>query len=472
MMSRDLDSTTLLISLSGRIVCARGECTTTNPEPKSNALISFRAQYQMDHATKMVDMRRRPLVLFQFLEGAKSKQLFDILSKNCDIVGVGRGIDNDGRDVYSAIARRLNYTMIDEAYFGTLMYCAPNINGRSIKHRDDRFFACIVAWVEFQSQLLTNFHVVFTDEVTTESILDGWANRDILFVHADIQMCCATQKVDRTARQSFVVEHRSRLEQMHKDITTPRLPSLYLLAGDSTVPDIRTLTTSPSSLMCTYIDVVTGHMGRFSLKEWFREWHGTRSLVLHGAPGLCKTPVAKSSGLILTEIHPQADGTPSRLYVCAALEQLPRIGLRSGDCILFDEFGPDKRRGCNPPHTVDELKAIMDSEVGGGLSGKGQNSRMTGSITFPDRVTRIFTTNAASPHEGSSHFPEKLYDMSPTDILALDQHVRALLKRVAFCHVQTRLLPDDAIKEHRGASIAAAVVEFDRLFGAGPSAIP
>ena len=61
--------------------------------------------------------------------------------------------------------------------------------------------------------------------------------------------------------------------------------------------------------------------------------------------------------------------------------------------------------------------------------------------------------------------------MTADAVMALDNHTKALLKRFAFCHVQTCLIPHAAREAYEAAQVAANVVVAAELF-AGANAIP
>jgi hypothetical protein len=203
----------------------------------------------------------------------------------------------------------------------------------------------------------------------------------------------------------------------------------------------------------------------FTLRDWLRSEHQYYSLVLHGPPETGKTPIAKCCGLLIAECHEQPDGSPSRLYVVSVAEQLPRTSLRTGDVILLDEFNPMSDRGCQGPHTVDEMKALTDSAVEGGVSGKGSNSGTTGTVNLPAGVCKLFCANASEPHQWHSGIPPDVFSLDVPTLAGLPEHIRAILKRVAFLHVPLPLLAVDVVQQHRAASGSATTAAFDRLFG-------
>ena len=87
----------------------------------------------------------------------------------------------------------------------------------------------------------------------------------------------------------------------------------------------------------------------------------------------------------------------------SATEALPRDDLKTGVPILFDECNPMLPRGCNPPHTIDEIKILTDAEVGGTIHCKSANSKTTGALHFERFVPRLVTCNAAAPGAPQLH---------------------------------------------------------------------
>ena len=164
-------------------------------------------------------------------------------------------------------------------------------------------------------------------------------------------------------------------------------------------------------------------------------------------------------------------GAKSNFYKISATEVLPRDDLRTGIPIILDEFMPMLPRGCNPPHTIDEMKILTDVEQGGSIHGKGSNSKTTGVIHFEKHVPRIITCNAATPHEFIDIIPRDIYTMTNDERKSLSNNALAILKRCAFFDVQHSLIPDAVKASYKAASSNETVERFEEIFG-GLNAIP
>jgi hypothetical protein len=220
-------------------------------------------------------------------------------------------------------------------------------------------------------------------------------------------------------------------------------------------------------------DVEDGSYQTFTMKEFIYDnvsgkmEHMRYALVLYGAPRMAKTPFAKAMAAALACIHQTGGGEPYSLVMNTA-EAMPRGSdprIQPGVPIVFDDMRPGANRLGRAPHSLEDLKVLSDVPDGGDMAARYSD------IHFARMMPRLFTSNDTCPHGFHPAFPIGLKDMSNAAVLALDNHTKALLKRFAFCHVTTCLIPEAARAAFGVASVADRAAAAAALFG-GAHAIP
>ena len=92
-------------------------------------------------------------------------------------------------------------------------------------------------------------------------------------------------------------------------------------------------------------------------------------------------------------------------------------------------------------------------------------------IHFEPMMPRLFTSNASSPREFFDAFPYDLDVMSNAEVLSMNPHALALVKRYAFCKVEQCLIPQ-RIRDAYEASLPAHVLEAGSGIFSGADEIP
>ena len=113
-------------------------------------------------------------------------------------------------------------------------------------------------------------------------------------------------------------------------------------------------------------------------------------------------------------------------------EAMPRTGnarIKTGVPVIFDDMRPGANRLGRPPQGIEDMKVLGDIPAGGDMAARYSD------IHFEPIQPRLFTSNDLSPHEFHNGFLRELENMTVEAVVALDNHTKALLKRVAFCHV-------------------------------------
>ncbi len=470
----------LITSIRGSIIRSPFS-ETLNEASTPSAMETYATEHPMDMKVSQDMQRKRDCFMFSVNTKENLSRLGSHLRTFCLFTGIGIGQNSEGVVVFTAIGFRKGSNFVTTSFlnFGIIECICPRMWGlrANTQHRHDKVFEFMASWCRFHRNVITDFKVVQTNVANKDSVLSEWDGRDTVHIIADVLECQSVPKRQRTDRQLYIAEHAVKLQQLHTELNRAAVTRNYMIPGDETVPDLRNLTAKPSLMQLTYVDVVGVAplfypiIMQMSLREWLRTGHTKLSLVLHGKSGGGKTPVAKALGLCLCGIHPQPDGSESKLWLASNVEQLPRSSMRTGDVIFMDEFKPDAVRGCNPAHTIDDIKMVLDAEISGGLHGKGSNSATTGCVTLPAGVCKIITSNAESPHGWYSVLPAGVFSMAPGALGQLDENVKAILKRVAFLHVVEPLLPSSVVADHHGATRSATASTFDAVHS-GDNAIP
>ena len=272
-------------------------------------------------------------------------------------------------------------------------------------------------------------------------------------------------------REAYISENHVQLVRMWKGMTAETQSKPYICVSDPCILSFHDMVPPPSQLIFRYIDV-TGDCGimQFSGRDWIMSEHRKKTAIFHGGAGCGKSPVAKAYAAAVAQLYPTKN-EEQYFYMISATEALPRDDLKTGIPILFDEFNPTLPRGCNPPHTIDEIKILTDVEEGGTIHGKGSNTKTTGALHFDKFVPRLITCNASSPHAFHPLIPLNIWDMTNDDRKTLCNDALAILKRCAFCHVQADMVPSSVKVAYKKAHNAEALDRFGEIFSGG-NAIP
>ena len=196
--------------------------------------------------------------------------------------------------------------------------------------------------------------------------------------------------------------------------------------------------------------------------------HLTVSLVLYGGPKLAKTPFAKTVASCLANLHQSNSKSEPFAIVVRTVESLPRGGdprMKSGVPIVFDDIRPSQTRGSRPALAVEDMKVLGDVSEGGDLSARYSD------LHFEPLMPRIWTSNADSPTEFYRSLPADLETMTNEQVMGLDAHVFALVKRFAFCRIDQCLIPH-AVREAYEASRVSQVRDVGAQLFSGANAIP
>ncbi len=463
-----ISDNTLLTSTHGRIVRASEAAVVSwNANPMPNALTIFTANNRTEKSSSTTPfIRRRQVFAFQFQNGSGVQLLFKHLSNLCDIVGVGRAVRPGHDDCFSALIRRTSYAKIDDEAYGVVESMAPVVKGHRSKHVDETSYEFIESWSKMQTETISNFVLISSNAVNADTVMEEWCGREAFYIHADINDCIAVPKDLRSARQNYVATHHTRLEQMWRALSNKPRKRQFVEIDSDTIPDIRTLQVPPSAMMCKYVDLADNTIKEFSVKDWLRVWHQTKTLVIFGDAGLGKTPVAMGIAACVAQM-----GEKRYFHKVSQVEQLPRGDMATGVPVLLDEFSPNRPRGHNPAHTLEELKIIFGAEHGGGITGKGSNGRSTGVIEFAPGQPRIVTTNAVDPNDFVKALPPNLFSLGAVGIAMVPPDGRAILKRLCWHHVQSNLFPAGVVNNFRMAARSSADDRFARIFS-GAAALP
>jgi hypothetical protein len=250
--------------------------------------------------------------------------------------------------------------------------------------------------------------------------------------------------------------------------------AMVLHASDHSILPLQAFAPPPSRLVAWYRCVETGLLKTFTVKDYIFNsdtgamFHLSYAIVLYGAPKLAKTPFAKSVALAVATLHQSDSGAEPCAIIINTAESLPRSGdsrVKAGVPVIFDDLRPGQTRGGRAAHTVEDLKVMGD------IMGGGEMSARFSDIHFEPQMARLFTSNDMSPNDFHPAFPVNLETMTPVQVMGLDNHVKALLKRFAFCAVHSNLIPlatRNAFEHSRRASLATAATN---IFS-GSNAIP
>ena len=461
-----IDGNTKLSTKSGHLYVIRGKKAHYQLHADSSALDEFGRvvgfdQYAADDYDSIV---RKKWQVVHFLRACDAERMFELLSTLCDVVAVGVA-----GETCSAIYHRTGYSKPKFSGFAIEKFYTPRLSGKA--NSDDVMFRCIEAWWSRHNHVLANF-AIYMPGVGTEHIMTEWANYTEVEIQAEIIDCCVKQETKTaTPRERFVAENHTDLLKLRK-LRSATADISIVKISDGTLLDIKTFAPKPSELQCWRRDVGDRSMQRFSVKQFIFDGsvveHTKYALVLYGAPKLAKTPFAKAVASCLARLHQRKSQAEPYAIVVNTADSLPRGGdarMKSGVVVVFDDLRPGEARLNRPPHTVEDMKVLGDVADGGDMSARYSD------IHFEPMMPRLFTSNASSPYEFYSAFPYDLDVMTNAEVLAMNPHALALVKRFAFCKVEQCLIPQ-SVRDAYEASRSAHMMEVGADIFSGADEIP
>jgi hypothetical protein len=210
------------------------------------------------------------------------------------------------------------------------------------------------------------------------------------------------------------------------------------------------------SIVCRTFNVIDGSMIAFPVEEWLsRGFYRTHTLVLHGDAGLGKTPLAMTLlGEVASQLQ-QGCNWPAYYIKVGTVESL-RDAAASGTMkskvpILFDDLSPDRACGTRTGMPVEMLKMILEVSQSTSVHARFKD------LVFASDQPRIFTANAATPHEWHRSLPQGVFEMPDATRAALDFNIKAAFKRCCFAFVGHAVVPMEAREQHQQARRAGSV---------------
>jgi hypothetical protein len=204
------------------------------------------------------------------------------------------------------------------------------------------------------------------------------------------------------------------------------------------------------AIVCRTFNVIDGSRIAFTVEDWLaRGFYRTHTLVLHGDAGLGKTPLAMT---LLAEVASQLQqgcNWPPYYIKVGTVESLRDASMngsmKSKVPILFDDLSPDRACGTRTGMPIEVLKLILEVSQSTSVHARFKD------LVFASDQPRIFTANAATPHEWHRSLPPNVFDMSDNDRAGLDFNIKAAFKRCCFAFVGHAIVPAEAREQHQQA---------------------
>jgi hypothetical protein len=237
--------------------------------------------------------------------------------------------------------------------------------------------------------------------------------------------------------------------------------STIRFAADDNHVSLRSLAPPVSHLTLRSYNVLTGALVEVSLRDWIMGLFAQRSLVIHGSAQCAKTPVARAVCALLAGSL-QKDTGKEPFYLKVGTADSLQVAMRDGQMqpfvpILFDEVTPAAPRGSRLAMGFEDVKHMTDVTETTSLDGRCKD------IIFGCPQPRIFTSNAATPHEWFRELPPDIFVQTDAQRLAQHANVAAVFKRTFFLHITQCMIPQgvrDAFEAEKMAGFNAQMLTF------------
>ena len=413
-----------------------------------------------EHATLPAVGRKR-WVIFEFFGMAHADSVFAQLTQlDCDIVGVGH-IDGEQMTAFCRRSPTRKFVLTGGIAVGKTLTLNVNHGGRNTQHVSERVIQTVRAWASLCKLVHSNFDIKNTGGTTTlRNVLREWQGLSSAEINLEIGEAKAKSSKKRTAREALIVNTKSELLAAMR-AGSEGVSTIRFDAGDNHV-NLSSLVPPPSQLTLRSYNVLTGALVEVSLKEWIMGGlFSQRSLVIHGDAQCAKTPVARAvCAFLATNLQRESGNDPFYLKVGTAdsLRDATRDGqMRPGVPILFDEVSPSAPRGSRQAMGIEDVKHMTEAAETSSLDSRFKD------IVFAYPQPKIFTSNAATPHEWFHDLPPDVFVQTDAQRLALHANVAAVFKRCFFLHVNHCMIPQsvrDSFDAEKLASLSAQMAQF------------
>ena len=420
---------------------------------KSQDLTSF-ADFEkietFEHHATLTDVARKTWVFFEFSGVANAEAVSTQLALlDSELVGVGHIAD----DQMTAFCRRKptrNLVLPEDIVVGKILTLDLRAGG-SFSLTAERTIRAVRTWVSLCRLIHVNFNIqslgpppvvepmVVESPMTFREVLaecNALSNKDLAIQFGEAHIKSSKK---RSHREAALVSTKSDILSARRADSEGVSPIRFDAGGDHF--NIRSLVPAPSLLKLRSYNVLTGAIVEVSLRDWITGLFGQRSLVIHGNAQCAKTPVARALCALLATGLQAGNGKPPFYLKVGTVDSL-RVAAAAGWMqmnvpILFDEVTPDAPRGTRAPMGIECVKHITESASSSTVDGRNSD------ITIHCPQPKVFTSNAASPHEWFQQLPPDIFVQTDAQRLALHANVAAVFKRCFFLHVTECLIPPE-----------------------------
>ena len=291
-----------------------------------------------------------------------------------------------------------------------------------------------------------------TEVMSTVSVSDVIKDFKKLSKDASMEEICEAKVKkagNRTYRQHVVASCAMELKSLAGEDEVNAVTIMRRFAADDRIIELESIP-NWNEIKVSTIDVSTGELIDFTLIQWLTEKAGFYSLVLLGASGAGKTPLAEALCSRLAIGLQDQDEIPYFIKA-GTVDSLRKVKtvLKQFVPIMFDDITPGLRRGSRPNMTIDELKKTTTVYEADCTEARNND------IIIPANCPRIWTSNAMDPsewHPDLSSF-EDMLALSPAERLSrLSAHAVAVFKRCGFAIITGSIIPQDVVHNYRRSS--------------------
>ena len=224
---------------------------------------------------------------------------------------------------------------------------------------------------------------------------------------------------------------------------------------DDSIPQLRSFI-GLETVEVQHLCLESGQLMSSDLLQWLARGGFTSHAILFlGAPRLGKTPLARSVCSLIARAT--QEGCPRPFFVqTSTLDSLRQVSMSLGTQVplLLDDWSPEASTARRT--SVDSLKHLLTTSARAQLDARMED------ISVPPGP-RVITSNCRTLGEWCHSLPLEILALSPAERLSLPPHALAVMKRLCFSFLSSRVVSSEDADRHLAAVAEDQAAKVRRL---------